>query len=369
MKQQTIMFVAFMIWLSPAHGDELLYRYEGEVLPYDVSAGWEVSDPCEPPCSELINAGHFLLSWPFAADFANYTHWIARTGEPIPHNLWVEWQFRSNHSIGPSFYTCDGAMKIVYDLIVEVVFMYGDAAVSFSGDDAITELLLTDFHTFRFESMDGVGYTITTDGREFITRLGRSPQVVSGVQINGRGGCGSDQIPDMRNEWDFVRYGTITYGERVISADPLLGFLDPTVYAGLDRFTVTFDSPNYVYVHEITVETTGLDTPIVLQTRRLDNGPAETVEIVLDRPLPPGEHTRFILDDGAIQNIIDYSYILGDADGNGALDLADAAGLLNCFGRASSAPTCAAFDMDASGLVDATDVAPFTKTLTGPRRP
>jgi len=70
-----------------------------------------------------------------------------------------------------------------------------------------------------------------------------------------------------------------------------------------------------------------------------------------------------------IQSVIDYSYILGDADGNGALDLADAAGLLNCFDRDASAPTCAAFDMNADGAVTAPDVAMFANNLAGPHRP
>ncbi len=34
--------------------DETLYRYEGNVLPYEAAAGWQVFDPCEPPCSEAV---------------------------------------------------------------------------------------------------------------------------------------------------------------------------------------------------------------------------------------------------------------------------------------------------------------------------
>ncbi len=77
------------------------------------------------------------------------------------------------------------------------------------------------------------------------------------------------------------------------------GVLDPHDYPGLDRFTVTFDSANYVYLNDITVEVTGGDTPVVIQTRRLENGDPETVEIVLDRPLTTDQTTTFTLNDAA----------------------------------------------------------------------
>ena len=40
--------------------DEPLYRYEGDVLPYDKSAGWIFGSYCEPPCSESIENGRFM---------------------------------------------------------------------------------------------------------------------------------------------------------------------------------------------------------------------------------------------------------------------------------------------------------------------
>ena len=43
-------------WLSVAGSwclaDETLYRYEGDVVPYDISAGWEIFNPCEDLCSD-----------------------------------------------------------------------------------------------------------------------------------------------------------------------------------------------------------------------------------------------------------------------------------------------------------------------------
>ena len=43
-------------WLSVAGSwcpaDEVLYRYEGDVLPYDPAAGWIIANPCENQCSD-----------------------------------------------------------------------------------------------------------------------------------------------------------------------------------------------------------------------------------------------------------------------------------------------------------------------------
>ena len=50
--------------VSPALADEVLYRYEGDVFPYDPSGGWAVYDPCEDPCSESLQDGYFVLQWP-----------------------------------------------------------------------------------------------------------------------------------------------------------------------------------------------------------------------------------------------------------------------------------------------------------------
>ena len=78
----------------------------------------------------------------------------------------------------------------------------------------------------------------------------------------------------------------------------------------MDRFTVTFDAPNYVYLDEITVTTTGgVDPPVVLQTRRGENFAVETIEIVLDRPLPPDQETRFTFNDGTITNEVVYTFL------------------------------------------------------------
>jgi hypothetical protein len=112
------------------------------------------------------------------------------------------------------------------------------------------------------------------------------------------------------NEWSFVRYGTISSGEQIVSTDPPQGNLNQNIYNSLDRFTVTFDAANYVYLDEITVATSGgVDPPVVLQTRRGGDFEPDTVEIVLDRPLAPDQQTRFTFNDGTTTNEVVYTLV------------------------------------------------------------
>ena len=55
--------------------------------------------------------------------------------------------------------------------------------------------------------------------------------------------------------------------------------------------------------------TGGVDPPVVLQTRRGENFAVETVEIVLDRPLPPDQETRFTFNDGTTTNEVVYTLV------------------------------------------------------------
>jgi hypothetical protein len=292
-----------------AKGDGLLYQYEGDVFPYDESAGWEIYNPCESPCSESLQNGQFVLSWPIAGDLAAYHYWIAEPPEQPPPSLWVEWRFRSNHPVPPHSYTCDAKFTVQYEEVHDLLNMYGDAVISFSGDDAVTGLDIDEFHTYRFESVDGVSYWFSVDGLVFTGGTGDEWNGYHFLQFAGRGGCIDDWIPDMMNEWDMVRFGTIAYGEQIIASDPPAGYLDPKQHADLDRFTVTFDSTNYVYLDEITVEVTGGIAPVVTQTRRREGDGSETVEIVLDRPLPMDERTRFTFNDGVAINVVEYTFI------------------------------------------------------------
>ena len=94
------------VWVTTSHviGDELIYRYEGDMAPGDRSADWLVIDECGGTCSEAIAKGHFSLAWVEPSDLAYYHLWIARSGEPAPVSLWVEWRFRSNHPLARIFH-------------------------------------------------------------------------------------------------------------------------------------------------------------------------------------------------------------------------------------------------------------------------
>lgn len=81
--------LAFSVLITcHAAADDLLYRYEAEVLPYDESVGWVAFDSCQSPCGESLDGGHFVLDWAYAGDLANYHYWIARApNSPPPHPL------------------------------------------------------------------------------------------------------------------------------------------------------------------------------------------------------------------------------------------------------------------------------------------
>jgi hypothetical protein len=243
--------------------------------------------------------------------------------------------------------------------------MFSDAAVSFSADDWIGGLDGNEFHTYRFESLDGINYWITVDGVIFIVDAEINASGSHYLQFRGRGGCDITLVPRV-NEWDFARYGTISFGERVIRSSPPQGFVGAREHAALDRFTVTFDSPNYVYLDEITLDVTGGVAPVVTQTRRRDNDEPDTVEIVLDRPIARGETTRFTFDDGVAVNVIEYTFAPGDTDGDGDADLRDIAASQCCFGLINPTAPCWALDLDESEHIDHTDHAALVSSLTGP---
>ena len=313
-----VLRIAMVISLvaAPIWADELLYQYEGDVLPYDDESPWSnrywiVADACEDPCSESLDDGTFVLQWPHAGNAANYHFWIVdpepEPPDDPPDSLWVEWQFRSNHPLGPNFIGCDGRMAIRYPASLEVTYMYGDAAISSGGADGVDGLDLDAFHTYRFESLDGVHYRVSVDGFVFRESAQHAdPTPYPYMQFSGQGGCLNDEIPDMVNEWDFIRYGTPDEGEEIESTDPPSGRLDPGEYAGLDRFRVTFNEPNYVYIDDVSVDTTERAGLTVIQTRRPPNGDPYTVEIVLNGPLPLDATTTISIDVGTQVRTFEY---------------------------------------------------------------
>jgi len=108
---------------TAALGDDVLYRYEGDVFPHDESAGWVIANPCEDQCIESLENGHFVLRWTEPADFAKYHLWIARDPEQPPPNLWVEWHFRSSRPLERNVFTCDAIFTVDYRGIHDLVFM------------------------------------------------------------------------------------------------------------------------------------------------------------------------------------------------------------------------------------------------------
>lgn len=70
MYRRVFIFV-FLFLATHARGDELLYRYEADVVPYDESAGWG-NGLCDGPCSESLANGYFILTFAGGGDLPNY---------------------------------------------------------------------------------------------------------------------------------------------------------------------------------------------------------------------------------------------------------------------------------------------------------
>jgi hypothetical protein len=358
---------------SGVRADELLYRYEGDVHPCaDPDSGW-ICGGCTGACSESVENGKFVLRWECCGGRPAYHYTIAQYPElPPPPPFWLEWRFRSDHPWNLRSTGCDAAMQIQYMNVFDVLFLFGDTIISFSGDDVRTGLPLNEFHTFRFETSDGSLFCYWVDGQLFLQDVDASgDNGFNSFQFRGDSGCSVDTLPKI-NEWDYVRYGRLESGEKIIAAEPPSGFHDPSYFTARDRFAVTFDTPNYVYVDDITVEVTGGIAPHVIATRRRDQDGPESLEIVLDRPPPPNHTTRFIFDDGVVQNVVRYTLQYGDTNGDGLIDMRDAAALQNCFGvplsSASGTPPelidlCLALEATGDGVVTDEDAAYFLNFL------
>ncbi len=109
----------------------------------------------------------------------------------------------------------------------------------------------------------------------------------------------------------------------------------------------------------------GGGTPVVTQTWRRENDEPDTLEIVLDQPIPAGERTVFTIDDGETINTVAYTFIHGDADADGHIDLRDFARMQSCFAQSPPISTCQAFDFDNNDTIDLTDFSLFQSTMTG----
>ena len=101
----------------------------------------------------------------------------------------------------------------------------------------------------------------------------------------------------------------------------------------------------------------------MVATRRLDNGPPETVEIVLDRPIPYNATTRFTFNDGVGVQSVEFTYAPGDIDGDGDADLRDFAAFQNCFGNSPVAGVCLPLDSNADSAIDLLDFAALQRAM------
>ncbi|MBI4716741.1 MAG: hypothetical protein HY763_02975, partial [Planctomycetes bacterium] len=212
--------------------------------------GWLFGGYCVDPCAASIDQGHLVLHWAHAGALVGYAR---RFPDPPPPSLWVEWRFRSNRLKPLYFDSCDGDMSVHFLAVSEVVYMFADAAVSFSGNDVAFGLERTEFHSYRLESPDGQNYYVSVDGVVFIENTMLLCCDTTRFRFGGIGNCPPPSAVTI-NEWDFVRLGTLSGGEQIVATNPPAGVLDPLVYPNLDRFLVTYDSPNYAYIDDITVE-------------------------------------------------------------------------------------------------------------------
>jgi hypothetical protein len=300
--------IVLLLLTVALRADEVLFRYEGDVRPEN--GGMTLFDSCSSGnlCTDFVEEGRYVIEWE-GGDPVNYDHNISVDPEEPPSILWIEAHFRSNWPLPPGDDGCDGRFVAHFRDVFDLVWLHGDRAVSFSGDEFSPLLPLNQFYTTRFESRDGTSFRFAVNGRVFFARTEHQPAGSSGLQFGGLAFCNRPLGTIIRNEWDFIRYGTISDGEAIVAADPPAGVLDANQYPKLDRFTITFDQPGYVYVDDVGVDSTGA-VPQVQWTRRPDNGGPETVEIVLDRPLAVGHTTTFTFDTGAEPQIIEYTYVI-----------------------------------------------------------
>lgn len=261
------LFVALIA--QRAQADGLLFAYEGDVVP--VPDGGFIGDVCATRCTQGVLQGVFFLQWldNNAAEFIDIGRYIAQPPQPEPGTFWAEWRFRSDFPRPPNDTGCDAYVQVQYRQIVERIDLHGNAAVSFNGADAVFGLPLNEFYTVRFESRDGVTYTFAVDGKVFQVDIDGPPIPILGLTLMQFGGSAICNRPDdvrVRNEWDFIRCGTINDGENITESNPPPAVVDATRYPALDRFTVTFDEPAFVYIDQIDVTTTSGDVPQVLWT-------------------------------------------------------------------------------------------------------
>ncbi|MBI1825643.1 MAG: thrombospondin type 3 repeat-containing protein [Planctomycetes bacterium] len=341
-----LLAIAALTFPTSARADELAHGYEFDALPEDT--GFLVFQPCDSPCSEAIENGHLVNRWSGCCQFVNYFRAMYDPPESTPPPpFWLEWRFRTNDRY-VNFGFGGGGIAIYHRYTFEVIYLYADAAVSQSGNSELLGLALGEFRTYRFEKPDESHFCYYIDGRLFYCLQNQETDEGASFQILGD--AGRHPIPSLPgvNEWDYVRFGQITTGEAIVASDPPAGSVESAQHPNLDSFTVTFDQPNYVHVDEVSVQVSSGVAPQVIKTRRQDNGPPETVEIVLDRPLQLGVTTTFTFATGGSPNTVTYTLVQTGAccQSNGTCidstdaDCASTQGTFTAGGQCSTPSAC-----------------------------
>jgi len=392
-------------WAAQAWADQTSFAYEADTWPW--LSGFLFADSCSAPgsdCADYLEDGHYvtvLTDGDGGGGSYNYHRTITPTGGTPPETLWVEWRFRSSYSYLDSngFVLDDARVRTQYDQVVVSVstWMWGDAAFDASVCCSVTGMPMGEFHTYRFEIADGLNSRRWADG---VLLMATSACCAGSggtfIQFGGSGGGlggGPDGLgyPGLTDEWDYIRYGLITFGEVVIESDPPNGYIDPRqdrpvgmpqMLQGLDRFMVTFNEPNGLHIGNITVESTAPASlrPNVQWVTRPEGDDGDTWEIRLDKRIPPGHRTRFIISDEAdaaavsevgASSVVEYAFLPGDVNGDETANTQDLLALVQGLNACASGGTCGDAesllqrDINRSGTVNTQDLLRTVQLLNG----
>ncbi len=387
---------------APVYSDQIEFAYEAtDTFPWE--SGFLGPGACSFSCVDWLEDGHYVANVDpgDGNGVYNYHRWITMPGGQEPATLWVECAFRSNYSYLDSngFVLDDGRFKVEYDETVASpsTYLWGDAAFDSSVCCAVTGMAMGEFHTHRFEIADGLSSRRWADGKLLMQTTiccegAGTTYIQFGGSAGGLGG-GPDGLgyPNMTDEWNYIRYGLITFGEVVIASDPPSGYIDPRqdrpvgmpqTLQGLDRFTVTFNEPNGLHIGNITVESTA---PVALRPNvqwvtRPEGDDGDTWEIRLDKRIPPGHRTRFIISDEAdavavgqvgASSVVEYAYLPADVNGDETANTQDLLALVQGLNACLVGGTCGSpesllhRDVNRSGTVNTQDLLRTVQLLNG----